>query len=119
MIITVVAMRMMEMALNQIIDVVTVRYCLVSATGAVVMTGFMAVAMVPGRATFRILSADFQRMLLDTAGACGADGMMEMAVVKIIDVAAMFDGGMAAIRAVFMTVIGMACWIAHNCGDLA
>lgn len=67
MIITVVAMRMMEMALNQIIDVVTVRYCLVSATGTVVMTGFVAVAMVPGRAVFRILSADFQRMLLDTA----------------------------------------------------
>ena len=44
--------------------------------------------------------------------------MMEMAVVKIIDVAAMFDGGMAAVRAVLMTVIGMAFWIAHNFGEL-
>jgi hypothetical protein len=66
MIVTVVAVRMMEMALNQIIDVVTVGHCLVSATGTVVMTGFVAVAIVLGRATFRILSADFQRMLLDT-----------------------------------------------------
>ena len=65
MIVTVVAVRMMEMALNQIIDVVTVGYCLVSATGTVVMTGFVAVATVLGRATFRILSADFEGMLLD------------------------------------------------------
>jgi hypothetical protein len=39
--------------------------------------------------------------------------MMEMAVVKIIDMAVMFDGGMAAVRVVFMAVVGMACWIAH------
>jgi len=44
--------------------------------------------------------------------------MMEVAVVKIIDVAAVFDGGMAAVRAVLMTVIGMAFWIAHNFGEL-
>jgi hypothetical protein len=44
--------------------------------------------------------------------------MMEMAVVKIIDVAAMFDGGMAAARAVFMTVVGVACWIAHIFGQI-
>ena len=65
MIVTVVAVRMMEMALNQIIDVVTMGHCLVSATGTVVMTGLVAVAMVLGRTTFRILSADFQGMLLD------------------------------------------------------
>ena len=53
------------MALNQIIDVVTMGHCLVSATGTVVMTGLVAVAMVLGRTTFRILSADFQGMLLD------------------------------------------------------
>jgi hypothetical protein len=65
MIVTVVAVRMMEMALNQIIDVVTVRHCLVSTTRTVVMTGFVAVAMVLGRTMSRILSADFQGMLLD------------------------------------------------------
>jgi hypothetical protein len=65
MIVTVVAVRMMQMALNQIIDMVTVRHCLVPTTRTVVMTGFVAVAMVLGRTTFRILSADFQGMLLD------------------------------------------------------
>jgi hypothetical protein len=118
MIVTVVAVRMMEMALNQIIDVVTVGHCLVSATGTVVMTGFVTVAMVLGRAAFRIFSTDFHCMLFDSGRACGADRMMEMAVVKIIDVAAMFDGGMAAVRAVFMTVVGMACWIAHIFGQI-
>ena len=44
--------------------------------------------------------------------------MMEMAVVKIIDMAAVFDGGMAAARAVLMTVVRVTCWIAHNFGEL-
>ena len=44
--------------------------------------------------------------------------MMEMAVVKIIDVAAMFDGGMAAVRAVLVTIVGMGFWIAHNFSGL-
>jgi hypothetical protein len=42
--------------------------------------------------------------------------MMEMAVVKVVDMAAMFDGGMAAVRAVLVTVIGMGFWIADNFG---
>jgi len=42
--------------------------------------------------------------------------MMEMAVVKIIYMAAVFDGDMAAARPVLMTVVGMTCWIAHNFG---
>jgi hypothetical protein len=44
--------------------------------------------------------------------------MMEMAVVKIVDVAAVFDGGMAALRAVLVTVVGMGFWIAHNFAGL-
>jgi hypothetical protein len=42
--------------------------------------------------------------------------MMEMAVVKVVDMAAMFDGGMAAVRTVLVTVIGMGFWIADNFG---
>jgi hypothetical protein len=53
------------MALNQIINVVTVGHCLVSATETVVVARFMAVAIMPGRTTFRILRTDFQGMLLD------------------------------------------------------
>ncbi len=44
--------------------------------------------------------------------------MMEMAVVKIIYMAAVFDGDMAAARVVLMTMIGMTYWIAHNFGEL-
>jgi hypothetical protein len=57
---------------------------------------------------------DFDRTMIVTVVAVR---MMEMAVVKIIDVAAMFDGGMPA-RAVLMTVVGMAFWIAHDFGEL-
>jgi hypothetical protein len=65
MIVAVVTVRMMKMALNQIINVVTVGNSLVSATGTVVVPGFVAAANVLGRTTFRILRADFQGMLLD------------------------------------------------------
>ena len=58
---------------------------------------------------------DFDRTMIVTVVAVR---MMEMAVVKIIDVAAMFDGGMPAVRAVLMTVVGMAFWIAHDFGEL-
>jgi hypothetical protein len=41
-----------------------------------------------------------------------------MAVVKIIDMATVFDGGMAAARAVLMTVVRVTCRMAHNFGEL-
>ena len=44
---------------------VTVWHCLVSATGTVLVTDFVAVAIVLGRTTFRIPCTDFQDMLLD------------------------------------------------------
>ena len=44
--------------------------------------------------------------------------MVEMAVVKVIDVAAVFNSGMAAARAVLMTIVEMAFWSAHNFGGL-
>jgi hypothetical protein len=44
--------------------------------------------------------------------------MMEVAVVKTIDMAAVFDGGMGRNRAVLMTVVRVTCWIAHNLSEL-
>jgi hypothetical protein len=61
------------------------------------------------------LRNDFDRTMIVTMVAVG---MMEMAVVKIVDVAAVFDGGMAAVRAVLVTVVGMGFWIAHNLDEL-
>ena len=47
--------RMVQMAVDQIIHVVAVRHRLVSATGSMLMTGFMAAAIVIGRTTLWVL----------------------------------------------------------------
>ena len=65
MIVTVVAVRMMEMALNQIIDVVTMGNRFVSTARTVFVALVMAAADMAGRAPVGILWADIYCMLFD------------------------------------------------------
>ena len=53
-------MRMMQVAINEIIYVVAVWYRLVSATGSMLMTATIMI----GCATLRVLRTDFQGMFL-------------------------------------------------------
>jgi hypothetical protein len=57
-------MRMMQVAINEIIYVVAVWYRLVSATGSMLMTGLMTATIMIGCATLRVLRTDFQGMFL-------------------------------------------------------
>src|ERR1700758_3986586 len=61
-IVTMLVMRMMQVAINEIIYVVAVRHRLVSATGSMLMTGLMAATIMIGCATLRVLRTDFQGM---------------------------------------------------------
>jgi len=54
MIVTMTVVRMVQMAIDEIIHMVAVRYRLVSATGSMVMTGFVAPAIMIGRTTLRV-----------------------------------------------------------------
>jgi hypothetical protein len=56
--------RMMQVAINEIIYVVAVRYRLVSTTGSMFMTGLMTATIMIGCATLRVLRTDFQSMFL-------------------------------------------------------
>ena len=65
MVVTVIAMRMVKMPIDQIIDVVAVRHCFMSATRSVNMVGIVSLADMSRRAAVGIGVADLQRVLFD------------------------------------------------------
>ena len=67
MIIAVIAVRMVKMPIDKIVDVISVRHRFVSAARTVNMIGIMSPAGVTGRAAFRIGVADIQRVLFNLA----------------------------------------------------
>lgn len=94
-----VAVRMVQAAVDDVIDVVAMRYGLVSAAFAV----DVAAAIVGMVADIGMGGAHFQNMLVVMA----LVSVVQMAVVHIVDVVAVADGGMAATGAVDMFVAGM------------
>ena len=78
MVIAVITVRVVEMTVNQVIDVVAMRYRLVSTTGAVDVTGIMSRTFVVGGAGVRVRVADLDGMLFDLS--VGTD-MMHVTVV--------------------------------------
>lgn len=98
MIIAMITVRMVQPAVDEIIDMVTMRHLFMSAVW-----------------TVRVRAVDFRRAV---HGICSVDRdgmfvhvilvhMMEMAVVKIIHMAVMANRGVSAFRAVLMSVVGM------------
>ena len=87
-----VAVLMMQAAVDDVVDVITVRYGFMAATFAV----NVAVAGVNRMAAVRIGFIDTQSMLVVVAVVL----MVQVPVVQIIDVAFMFDGSVAAVCAV-------------------
>ena len=64
-IVTVITMRMMQVAIDEIIDVITMGYYLVPTARVVLMPRFMACAMMIGCASVRVMRADFYNVLLN------------------------------------------------------
>lgn len=87
--------RMMEAAVDEVIDMVAVGQGGMSAIRAVRVTGAV------GRAGVRIAFRDFDPAFVEMV----AVQAMEAAVVKVVDVAVVPDGGVAAIPAVDMAVV--------------
>jgi hypothetical protein len=98
-----IAVRVVEPAIDQVIDVVAVGHRFVAAVRAVHVARFVAVRGV--RAAGRILLTDLEVMLFDRAVRVL---MVEVVVVEVIDVIAMADRGVAAAGSVLVVVIGVA-----------
>jgi hypothetical protein len=91
---------MVQVAVDQIVDMVAVRDRLVTAARAVLVGRLVAVAVVIGGAWRRVGIADLDHVLLDVI----AMGVMEVAVVQVVDVARMYHAGVTTARTVSMTV---------------
>lgn len=100
-VITVAVVRKVKMTIHQVADVVAVGHSLVAAVGTVDVASFVTFAVVSRRASGGIGFIDLQGMLFDGTTAL----VVEMSIVKIIDMIAVTNGGVAAVLAVLVIVI--------------
>jgi hypothetical protein len=97
-VVAVVAMRVVKVAADEVVDVIAVRNRLVSAVRSVLMVGVVLGAVVIGRAVAGVRFADGERVALDAPRVM----VVQLAVVEMVDVIVVADGGVAAARAVLV-----------------
>ena len=102
-VVAVVAVRVMEVPVDQVVDVVAVRHGLVPAAGAVGVGGVVSFAGVTRRTVRRVGLVDLEAVLVDVV----AVGMMQVAVVQVVDVPFVIDADVAALGAVGVVVVGV------------
>ena len=100
MVVAVVAVRVVQVANNEVVGVVAMRYGFVSAAGAVYMSRFVAVAVMIWGADVRVGGADGDAVFIDVVA------------VRVVQVAVVLDGGVAAARAVLVCVVGVVRFVA-------
>ena len=98
MIVAVITVRMVQPAVDEVVDMVAMRHRFMSASWTMRMC-----AVDLRRAVHRIGAIDRDDMFVDVI----LVHVVEMAIVQIIDVAVMANRGVPAIRAMLMGVVGM------------
>lgn len=91
-----IAVRMVQASINQIIHVVAMRNRLVTASWPMLMRRIVSAGAVLRRTVVRIRGCDFDHVFVDT----GLIHMLEVTVVEVIDVALMPNRDMATVRRV-------------------
>lgn len=99
--IAVSVVRMMQMAVHQIIDVIAVGNRFMATAGSVDVIGGMGATGVIGRARRRIRFANGEHVLVNVSFM----RRMQMAIVEVVDMAVVQDGGVSASRAMDMIMI--------------
>ena len=102
-VVAMVAMRMMQASVNQIVNMVAVRNGGMAAIGTVNMFRRVFLGGEARRAFVGIRGTDGNRVLVHMV----AVRVMQMAVVQIIHMAFVFDGGVSAAGAVDVRMIGV------------
>jgi hypothetical protein len=101
-IVAVVAVGMVEAAINEVIDVIAMRHRLVSATRSVVVPVLVGAGVVRRGAAAGIVCGHFEGVFLDRAIRIL---VMEVAVVQVIEVIAVTNRGVSASVAVLVVVV--------------
>jgi hypothetical protein len=99
-VVAMIAMRMMQVAIHQIVQMITVGNLGVSTGRSMAVVLLMASASVLGAAGRRIGPIDFQNVVINMV----AMNVVQVAIMQIIRVAVVLDGDMAALRAMFVGV---------------
>ena len=89
-------MRMVQVTVDEVIDMVAMRHGLVAAAGTMHMVGGMPAAGMTSGAGRGVLRIDADGMFVDMV----AVHMVQVAVVQIVHVAVVLDGRVAAARTV-------------------
>lgn len=110
MIVAVVAVRMMQVALHEVVDMVTMRDRGVPASRTVHMSFLMSTAGMPPGTAVRMGGVDLDDMFVHVTGM----GMVQVPVVQVVDVVAVLDGGVTATRAVLVRMVGMNVALVHR-----
>lgn len=110
MVIAVVAMRVVQVTVDEIVDVIAVRHRRMPASGAMHVVLAVCLAIMPRGAVGRIPIADVQRMLIHMV----AVRMVQVPVVQIIDVTGVLDGSMSTSGAVLVGVTFVYLALAHR-----
>ncbi len=96
-------MRVVQVAVDQVIDMVAVGNRLMAATRAMNVVGGMAATLVAGCAALGVLAVGFQYVFVDMI----AMHVMQVPIMQIIDMSIVFDCRMAAARLVLMVMVWM------------
>ena len=102
MIIAMVAVRVMQMTVNEIVDVIPVRNRFVSTAGSMNVVWIVPAAGMSRSAGFGVRVTDWHRVLFDFSALAL---VMKVAIVKIIDVPIVLDGRVAAASSMLMIVV--------------
>ena len=103
MVVAVIAVRMVEMAGDAIVHVIAVRHRRVATAGAMLVARFMPTAAMAGGAADGILAHHLDHVLVDVTFV----RVMEVAVVQIVDMAAVAHRRVSAARSVLMGMVGV------------
>ena len=98
-------MGVMQMAVDQVVYMIAVGHCFVSAVLAVLMCSIVACTIVTARAIRRIRCVDIKPVLIDVA----LVERVQMALVEVVGVSVVDNRCMAAARTVLMCVVFMNC----------
>ena len=98
-----------EMACNEVVDMVAMGHCEMAAVRAMAMSGLVPVAAMGWGACLWVLSGDVEPMFIDMVSM----DMVQVSVVQIIDMAVMCHGRMAAVCPMLMAMLIMNGVVVH------
>lgn len=110
MIITMITMRVMQAAIDQIIGMIAMGHCLMATTRAMRMRA----TRLHGRTTIWIRRVHLENMLVIVPFV----GVVQVTVVKVVGVIAMLNGGVATIRAMRMLGVIVGLVLSHGTPQL-